>query len=134
VALAVKATVCPTFTVWLATGAKVGGVLVRVRAMVVVWLSDPLVPVIVTVVVPVIVVLDAVSVNTLVPIVGFVPNVAVTPLGRPLALSVKQLFKPLVGVMVIVLVLFDPLFTVRLAGFADRLKSGEGVFQATESM
>jgi hypothetical protein len=116
-------------------GTRVGSVLAgRVRAMVVVWLIDLLVPVIVTVDVPVVAVLDAVSVNTLVPIVGFVPNVAVTPLGRPLALNVKQLFKPLVGATVIVLVPFDPLFTVRLVGFADRLKSGERVFQATESM
>jgi hypothetical protein len=115
--------------------ASTGGVLAgMVRAMVVVWLIDPLVPVIVTVDVPVVAVLDAVSVNTLVPIVGFVPNVAVTPLGRLLALNVKQLFKPLVGATVIVLVPIYPLFTVRLVGFADRLKSGEGVFQATESM
>jgi hypothetical protein len=79
-------------------GSRVGGVLAgRVRAMVVVWLSDPLVSVIVTVDVPVVAVLDAVNVRTLAPKVGFVPNVAVMPLGRPLAPSVKQLFKPLKG-------------------------------------
>jgi hypothetical protein len=53
VALAVKVTVWPTFTVWLAMGARVGGVLggmieFSVRAMVVVWLSNPQVAITVT--------------------------------------------------------------------------------------
>ena len=54
-----------------------------VRAMVVVADSVPDVPVIVTVEGPVAAVLLAVRVSTLLPVVGFVPNEAVTPLGRP---------------------------------------------------
>jgi len=42
----------------------------------------PEVPVIVTVAVPVVAVALAVNVSTLVPVVGLVPNVAVTPLGK----------------------------------------------------
>ena len=94
VALAVKATVWPTFTVWLAIGASVGGVLggmreFSVRAIVVVWLSNPQVAVMVTFDVPEVTVLEAVNVSVLAPpVMGFVANVVVTPLGRSLALNV----------------------------------------------
>ncbi|MFZ0808530.1 MAG: hypothetical protein WAN03_20220, partial [Candidatus Sulfotelmatobacter sp.] len=54
-----------------------------VRARVVFAVKLPEVPVIVTVAFPVVAVLLAVSVITLDPVVGFVPNVAVTPLGKP---------------------------------------------------
>src|SRR5690348_7815719 len=53
-----------------------------VSEMVVVCVSDPDVPVIVIVLVPVVAELLAVNVRTLVDVVGFVPNDAVTPLGR----------------------------------------------------
>jgi hypothetical protein len=75
-------------------GARVGGVLgavtaFSVRAMVVVWLSNPHVAVMVTFDVPEVTVLEAVSVSVLAPPgIGFVANVAVTPLGRLLALNV----------------------------------------------
>ena len=94
VALAVKATVWPTFTVWLAMGDRVGAVLgsvmaFSVRAIVVVWLSNPQVAVMVTFDVPEVTVLEAVNVSVFAPpVIGFVANVAVTPLGRLLALSV----------------------------------------------
>src|ERR1035437_9749580 len=94
VELAVKATVWPTFTVWLAIGANVGGVLggmmeFSVRAMVVVWLSNPQAARTVTFDVPEVTVLEAVNVSVFAPpVTGFVANVAVTPLGRLLALNV----------------------------------------------
>lgn len=53
-----------------------------VRETVVVCVSVPEVPVIVTVEVPVVAVELAVNVTTLVEVVGLVPNVAVTPDGR----------------------------------------------------
>ena len=43
---------------------------------------------------PVVAVLLAVSVSTLVPVVGLVPNAAVTPLGKPLAASVTAPVNP----------------------------------------
>ena len=58
-------------------------VALTVRASVVVATRLPEVPVMVTVAVPVVAVALAVRVSTLVPVVGFVPNAAVTPLGRP---------------------------------------------------
>jgi hypothetical protein len=60
---------------------------VIVSAMMVVAVSAPDVPVIVTVDVPAVAVLLAVNVTTLVAVAGLVPNVAVTPLGRPEAVS-----------------------------------------------
>ncbi len=54
-----------------------------VNEMVVVCVSVPDVPVIVTVEVPVVAVVLAVNVTTLVDVVGLVPKLAVTPLGRP---------------------------------------------------
>ena len=55
---------------------------VTVSESVVVAIRLPDVPVMVTVDVPVVAVLLAVSVRTLVPVVGFVPNAALTPLGK----------------------------------------------------
>jgi hypothetical protein len=75
-----------------------------VRASVVVAVRLPDVPVIVTVDVPVVAVLLAVSVSTLLPVVGFVPNAAVTPLGRPDAASVTLPVNPFTSVTVMVLV------------------------------
>jgi hypothetical protein len=65
-----------------------------VRAMVALWVSDPETPVTVTVAVPVVAEEDAVSVSVEVAlpfaggVTGFVENAAVTPLGKPVALSV----------------------------------------------
>lgn len=95
-----------------------------VRLMVVVWLSVPEVPVTVTVDVPVVAVLLAVKVRTLVEVAGLVPKLAVTPLGRPEAESVTEPVKPFDGLTVIVLLPFVPCFTVRLAGEAEREKFG----------
>ena len=55
--------------------------------MVVVWLKDPEVPVMVTVLVPVVAVLLAFNVSVLVVVPGFGLNDAVTPLPKPLALK-----------------------------------------------
>jgi hypothetical protein len=61
---------------------------VTVSAIVVDVVSVPEVPVIVAAEVPAVAVLLAANVTTLAPVVGFVPNVAVTPLGNPDAASV----------------------------------------------
>lgn len=70
----------------------------------VVSISAPEVPVMVTVDVPTVAVLLAVSVSTLVLVVGLEANAAVTPVGRPLAASVvlpmKQPTSPTVIVSV----------------------------------
>src|ERR1022692_1550272 len=92
VTLAAKATVRPAFTVWLAIGARIGGVLggftaFSVRALVVGWLINPQVAMMVTFDVPEVTELDAVRVSALAPpVIGFAANVAATPLGRLLAL------------------------------------------------
>ena len=54
---------------------------------------EPALPVIVTVAVPTVAVLLAVSVRTLEPVVGLVPKAAVTPLGKPDAARVAVLLK-----------------------------------------
>ena len=56
-----------------------------------------------TVDVPVVAAALAVSVKTLVAVVGFVPNEAVTPVGKPDADKVTLPVKPFCGVTVIVL-------------------------------
>ena len=61
---------------------------------------------IVTVVVPGVAPLVAVNVSELVPVVGFVPKLAVTPLGRPDAAKLTLPLKPFMPVTMIVL---DPL-------------------------
>ena len=95
-----------------------------VRLMVVVWDRVPEVPVIVIVLVPVVAVLLAVNVKTLVDVVGLVPNEAVTPLGRAEFDRVTDPVNPLLGVTVIVLLPFVPCFTVKLAGEAESEKFG----------
>jgi hypothetical protein len=68
--------------------------------MVVLCVSDPDVPVTVTVAAPVVAVAEAVSVNVEVAlplaggVTGLVENAAVTPLGKPVALSVVAALKP----------------------------------------
>lgn len=82
--------------------------------MVVLWTSEPEVPVTVTVAVPVVAVPDAVSVRvefTLLltgGVTGLGEKTAVTPLGRPLAVSVVAELKLFWLVIVIVLVPFVP--------------------------
>jgi hypothetical protein len=95
-----------------------------VSASVVVAVKLPEVPVIVTVAEPVVAVLLAVSVSTLVPVVGFVPNAAVTPLGRPDAARVTLPVNPPKSVTVIVLVPLLPCVMVRLLGESDSVKLG----------
>jgi hypothetical protein len=79
----------------------------------------------VTVTVPVIAVLPAVSVNVLLLAVLLLAvllglNDAVTPLGRPDADKVTLLLKPFCGVTVITLVLIVPRVIVKLLGEAER--------------
>lgn len=95
-----------------------------VNARVVVAVKLPEVPVIVTVAGPVVAVLLAVSVSTLVPVVGFVPNAAVTPLGRPDAARVTLPVNPPTSVTVIVLVPLLPWVIVRLLGESESVKLG----------
>jgi len=87
--------------------------------MLVLWCSEPEVPVTVTVAVPMVAVGEAVSVRVEVAlpfaggVTGLVENVAVTPLGKPVALSVVAELKLFWLVMVIVLVPLLPWVTVR---------------------
>lgn len=75
---------------------------------------DPEVPVIVTVAVPTVALAEAVSVRVEVAlpfaggVTGLVENAAVTPVGKPDALSVVAELKPPVLVMVMVLVPLAP--------------------------
>lgn len=95
-----------------------------VKEMEVVCVRLPETPVTVMVLVPVVAVLLAVKVRTLVEVVGFVPNVAVTPLGRADVERVTDPVKPLRSVSVIVLLPLVPCLTVKLVGEADKEKSG----------
>ena len=79
---------------------------------------------IVTVAAPVVAVLLAVKVRTLVEVVGLVPNAAVTPVGRPEADKLTLPVNPPVSVTVIVLVAVLPCTTLTLAGEAESEKSG----------
>jgi hypothetical protein len=95
-----------------------------VSATVVLAVRLPDVPVMVTVAVPVVAVLLAVRVKVLVEVVGFVPNVAVTPLGKPDAANVTLPVNPPRSVTVIVLVPLPPCVTVTLLGDEARVKLG----------
>jgi hypothetical protein len=80
---------------------------------------------IVTLTAPVAAVLEAANVSALLPPVaedGL--NVAVTPLGNPVALKATPLVNPPLRVMVIVLAPLAPRLTVRLDGLADSVKFG----------
>jgi hypothetical protein len=118
----------PCFTVRLegeAESEKLGvAVAFTVSETEVVCVSDPLMPVMVTVDVPVVAVELAVNVTTLVEVVGFVPKLAVTPLGRPEADKVTLPVKPPEGVTVMVLLPLLPWVTLRLVGEAERVKLG----------
>ena len=93
-----------------------------VNASVVVAVTLPDTPVIVTVDVPVVAVALAVRVSVLVVVVGFGANPAVTPLGRPDALKVTLPLKPFCGVTVMVLVPLLPCAMATELGLAPKLK------------
>src|SRR5207245_2873224 len=99
---------------------------VTVRAIVVVLVRVPDVPVIVTVPAPVVAVLLAVSVNLLVVVVVAELGLkdAVTPLGRADADKLTLPLKPFCGVTVIVLVPLLPCAMVELLGDAAGVDSG----------
>lgn len=94
------------------------------REMLVVTLKEPDVPVTVNVAAPPVAVLLAVSVRTLVPEVGFVPQDAVTPLGSPDTARVTLPVNPYSGVTVTVEVPELPWFRLRLFGAADSTNVG----------
>ncbi len=121
----------PCFTARLAGEAeseKFGvAVAFTVSEMAVVCVSEPEVPVMVTVEVPVLAPALAVNVTALVDVVGLVPKAAVTPDGKPEADNVTLPLNPPEGVTVIVLLPLLPCVTVKLAGEADREKFGVAV-------
>jgi len=79
-----------------------------VRAIVVVAVVEPEVPVIVTVEVPIVAVAPAVNVSRLVPVVGLVPYATVTPVGRPVAVKVTLPVNPPTSVTAMVSVPLAP--------------------------
>ena len=91
---------------------------------------EPEVPVMVTVAAPVVAVAEAVSVSVDVTVpfaggvTGLVENAAVTPLGKPDALSVVAALNPFRLVTVMVLVPLEPCVMVREEGDAPTVKSG----------
>jgi hypothetical protein len=95
-----------------------------VRAIVVVWLSEPETPVMVTVTVPRAVVLLAARVNTLVDVVLAGLKLAVTPEGSPEADRPTDPLKPFRGATVIVAVLLAPSLMFKVVGEAESEKSG----------
>jgi hypothetical protein len=90
-------------------------VLLTVRAIVVLAVRLPEVPVMVTVEVPTVAVALAAKVTTLLPVVGLVPNVAVTPLGNPDAARLTLPVNGLTSVTVIVSVALAPWVTASVA-------------------
>jgi hypothetical protein len=101
---------------------KLGGAF-TVRTIVVVSVKVPEVPVMVTVTgPPVVAVLVAVSVSTLLPVVGLVSKLAVTPLGKPLAARVTPPPNPPASVTVMVSVLLLPWTTDSVLAEGERAK------------
>ena len=76
----------------------------------------------VTVDAPVVAELLAFRVSTLLPVVGLVPNVAVTPLGRPEAASVMLPVNPFTSLTLMVSVALEPWATVRLDAERESVK------------
>ena len=93
--------------------------------------SEPEVPVMVTVAVPTVAVDEAVSVRVEVAVLlaagvtGFGENAAVTPVGRPVAVSVVAALKLFLLVMVMVLVPLLPCAMLRAVGESETVKFGE---------
>src|SRR5208282_2113932 len=98
--------------------------LCTVRLSVVVFVSVPDVPLIVTVTVPVAAEALAVKVSVLLLVAGLGLKAAVTPLGKPEAERVTLPLKPPCAVMVIVLVTLLPCVTLTLPGEAASVKFG----------
>jgi hypothetical protein len=114
-----------------AASVKLGGVLaITVSARVVDAVREPDVPVMVIVEDPTVAVPLAVSVRTLEPVVGLVPNAAVTPLGNPDAASATLPVKPPTSVTVIVSVALLPCGTDRVDADGASVKLG-GVLATT---
>ena len=101
------------------------------RPSVVVCVSKPDVPVIVTVALPVAAVLLALRVSVLDPVVLAGLNDAVTPDGSPEALSATLPLKPFCGEIVTELVPLAPCVTLNEAGDAAIEKSGAGAVEDT---
>jgi hypothetical protein len=102
-----------------------GGGVATVRLIEVARDNDPDAPVTVTTADPSVAVLEAISVSVeLAPVVESGLNVAVTPVGSPLALNATLPVKPFRRVMAIALVPLAPRLIVRLAGLLAREKSG----------
>ena len=93
-----------------------------VNAIGVLAVSAPEVPVTVTVALPVVAEPLAVRVSRLLPVAGFVPNVGVTPPGRPDAASVTLPVNPPTAVTVIVSVPLPPCTIMRVFGEAESVK------------
>jgi len=92
---------------------------VTVSESVVLCDDEPDLPVMVTVKVPNVAVLLAVSVSVLVLVVLLGLNAAVTPLGKPPAERLTLALKPFSGLTVMVLVPFALRATLRLVGEAE---------------
>lgn len=96
------------------------------KAIVVDAVSVPEVPVMVTVAAPVVAVLLAVSVSTLVPVVGLVPNAAVIPLGNPDAARATLPVNPPTSVTAIESVPLLPWLIVEVGAEGASVKLGVG--------
>ena len=103
------------------------GVQLTVRAIVVLAVRLPEVPLIVTVAVPAVAVLLAVNVSTLLPVVGLVAKVAVTPLGKPEAARATLPVNPFCPVTEMVVFPEAPCATLSEAGEAPSVKLGAGL-------
>jgi hypothetical protein len=98
-----------------------------VSAIVALLLRLPEIPVMVTEYVPTTAVPLADSVKRLVAVVGFVPKLAVTPLGRPEAVRLTEPVKPFRGFTLMVVEPAALWRKFKLAGEAERVKPGCGV-------
>ena len=94
------------------------------RETVAVVVKLPEEPVIVTVTVPIVAVPVADRVKRLLVVAGFVPKLALTPLGRPDAVKFTLPLKPLRGLIVMVVEPTAPWGKVTLVGDAERVKLG----------
>ncbi len=94
------------------------------RETVVVFVKLPDVPETVTVTAPVVAVPVADKVKRLLVVAGFVPKMALTPLGRPDAVKFTLPANPFRGLIVTVVEPAAPWRKVRLVGDAERVKLG----------
>jgi hypothetical protein len=94
--------------------------------MVVLLLRLPEVPVTVREKVPTSALPVADKFKRLVAVAGFVPKVAVTPVGRPETARLTELVKPFRGLTLMVVEPAAPWRKVKLAGEAERVKPGCG--------